>query len=199
MRKYITMILLSACIFVLAACDSHHTQPMNQMQRLHMLVDQALITAAHGANLKLEGSAQGQALLSDAGALLRRALSGPEMAMMHKGSKAMPAGMKQTHDLGDAAFDLLGLMMALSPDRENASQLRQLNAQLGIAASGSSLLLQAQSAGELKAAMQEHAHKLLDQASESFPNIQGTGAYHKLIGQLLLALGAHAQHTPDKH
>jgi len=172
-------------MFVLAACDSHHTQQMNQMQRLQILVDQALITAAHGANLKLEGSAQGQALLSDASALLRRALSGPEMAMMHKGSKAMPAGMKQTHDLGDAAFDLLGLMMALSPDSENASQLRQLNDALAIAASARMMLLQAESAGDLKTAMQQHGHKLLDQAGQSLADIKGEGAYHALVGSLL--------------
>ncbi len=190
--KYI-LCLAVACLLALAACDNggkstSYTSAMqhgDQMQALQLLVNQALVTAAHGANLKLEGNGQGQALLTEAGGLLRRAMSGPEMAMMHKGGKNMSAGMQQTHDLGDAAFDLLGLMMALTPEANNASTLRQLSDLLAIAASARMMLLQAESAGDLKPAMQEHGHKLLQQANQSFAAIKGEGAYHLLVGRLL--------------
>lgn len=197
MKKQCSMILLIS-LLALAACDSKHAQSMQQMQRLQILVDQALITAAHGANLKLEGDVHGQILLSEASALLRRALSGPEMTMMHKGAKDMPVGMKQTHDLGDAAFDLLGLMMALTPNTANASQLRQLNERLAIAASGSTLLLQSESGGDLKPAMVKHARTLLQQARLSFADMHGKGTYHKLVGRLFELLSSNAHQMPDK-
>jgi len=204
MKKQFTIMLLSTCMLMLADCDSgQKSMPRaNMMHSVQLLVDQALITAAHGANLKLETKpeigTQGQVLLAAASSLLRRALSGPEMAMMHKGKDGMPAGMKQTHDLGDATFDLVELMMDLTPNTDHASQLRQLNEQLAIAASGSAMLLQSESAGDFKPAMQEHAQKLLQQASQSFTGMQGQGAYHHLVGRLIEMLGDVAHQTPDK-
>ena len=199
MKKHFAILLLAGCLCTLAACDNKNMQSMQQMQRLQILVNQALITAAHGANLKLEGNTHGQNLLKDAGTLLRRALSGPEMAMMHKGKKDMTAGMKQTHDMGDAAFDLLGLMMALTPDTVNAPQLRRLNERLAIAASGNKLLLQSESAGNLKPVMQKHGHQLIHQTEQWFNTIQGSGAYYQLVGRLLRILDSNGQHTPDKN
>jgi len=196
------MILLSASIFALAACDSNRTQSMNQMQRLQVLVNQALITAAHGANLKLEGKpedgARGQALLTEASGLLRRAMSGPEMAMMHKGGKNMSAAMKRTHDMGDAAFDLFGLMMALSPGSVNASQLRQANESLAMAASAAMIKAQAESADDFKTPMQKHAENLLMHAGQTFAGMQGKGAYHTLVGRLLEMLKSDVHSIPDK-
>lgn len=203
--KYI-LCLAVACLLALAACNNggksaSHTSAMqhgDQMQSLQLLVNQALVTAAHGANLKLDGNRQGQALLAEASGLLRRAMSGPEMAMMHKGDNGMPAGMQRTHAVGDAAFDLLGLMMALTPDTVNASQLRRLNERLAIAASGSTMLLQSESASDFKPAMQKHARTLLLQASQSFAGIKGKGAYHMLVGRLIEMLAADTHQAPDK-
>jgi len=203
MKKKLTLTLLITCIFILVGCNNaQKSVSQTNMHSMQLLVDQALITATHGANLKLENKhesdTQGQVLLAEASALLRRALSGPEMAMMHKGEHSMPAGMKQTHDLGDAAFDLIALMMVLTPNSINAPQLRQLNERLAIAASGSSMLLQAQSAGDFKPAMQKHARTLLQQASQSFAGIQGEGTYHKLVGHLIEMLGEDTHQAPDK-
>jgi len=200
MKKQFTIMLLSTCILMLAGCDSGQKSMsrINIMHSVQLLVDQALITAAHGANLKLETKpetdAQGQVLLADASSLLRRALSGPEMAMMHKGEHGMPAGMKQTHDMGDTAFDLIELMMALTPNAADAPHLHKLNDQLAIAASAHSVLLQAKPAGDLKSEMRKKARKLLNQANQSFANIHDNGAYHVLVGRLLEML----QRAPDK-
>jgi len=198
MKKQLTIILLSACLVILAGC--HNGQPKTQakMSGVQMLVYQALILAAHGANLQLEGSGQGQALLNEASSLMRRAMSGPEMAMMHKGGHGMSAGMKRTHDLGDTAFDLLGFMMALTPDTANAPQLRQLNERLAIAASGRVMLLQSAAAGGLKPAMQEHGRKILDLAGSPRTEVQGAGSYQVLMRKLLLLLVLNGNDAPDK-
>ncbi len=201
MKKQFTMMLLSICMLTLAGCDNVQ-KPEADIHNVRLMVDQALIIAAHGANLKLEIkpeiTPQGQALLSEASSLLRRALSGPEMAMMHKGENGMSAEMKRTHDLGNAAFDLLGLMMALTPNAVNAQRLRQLNERLAIAAAGSSMLLQAESAGDFQPAMQKHARKLLQQAKLSFTDIKGKGAYSTLVGHLIEMLGKNVNQTADK-
>jgi len=70
-----------------------------QMQRLQLLIVQAISLAA----------LPGEASFRQAADLLRRAMSGPEMSAMHHGRSGMmpDAVMKLTHDLGDAAFDLL--------------------------------------------------------------------------------------------
>ncbi|MDQ6996673.1 MAG: hypothetical protein Q9M82_04330 [Mariprofundus sp.] len=200
MKKQLTITLLGISLIMIAACDNggNSTSQAKAMQPLQLLVNQALMTAAYGANLKLDGDARGQALLSDASALLRRALSGPEMAMMHKGGRGISADMKRTHDIGDAAFDLLGLMMALTPDAVGASQLRQRNEQLAIAASASSLLLQSKSAGDFKQTMQEHAQKILQMSNQPPAEMQGEGAYHTLVNRLLEMLAKAAHQTPDK-
>jgi len=198
MKKQLTIILLSACLLVLAGCNNGQPRPQVKMSGMQILVNQALVSAAHGANLQLEGRGQGQALLNEASGLLRRAMSGPEMAMMHKGGHGMSAGMKRTHDLGDTAFDLLGLMMALTPDTANAPRLRQLNARLAIAASGQVMLLQSEAAGDLKPVMQEHGRKLLELAGQPLADGQGTGAYQVLMHKLLLLLVSNGDDAPDK-
>jgi len=195
-----------ACLLALTACDNggksaSHSSAMqhgDQMQALQLLVNQALLTAAHGANLKLAGNRQGQALLTEASDLLRRAMSGPEMAMMHKGGQNMSAGMKRTHAMGDAAFDLVGLMMALSPGSVDASLLRQANESLAMAASAAIIKAQAESAGDFKTPMQKHAGNLLMHAGQTFAGLPGNGAYHTLVGRLLKMLGSDVHPAPDK-
>ncbi|MDQ6982797.1 MAG: hypothetical protein Q9M08_07330 [Mariprofundus sp.] len=201
MKKQFTIMLL--CLLTLAGCDSGQklvpqAEMANQMQTLQILVNQILMSASHGTNMKLAGDVGGQVFLADATALLRRVMSGPEMEMMHKGGQEMSTSMKRTHALGDAAFDMLGLMMGLTPETADISQLRRLNELLAVAASGNSLLLQASADGSLKSAMRQHAQKLLDQAGQSFVGVQGTGAYHALVGQLLQMLGAGNHSEPDK-
>ncbi len=209
MKRLFSIILL--CLLSLAGCDSsqesaqqadamNHASHMQskQMQPLQTLLGQALVMAAYGANMKLDGNAQGQDLLVDATGLLRRAMSGPEMAMMHKGGIGMSASMHQVHDLGDTAFDLFGLMMGLSADDTNAVQLRKANELLAMAASGHNMLLQAESAGELRPVMQKHAWKLLNQAEVALAGIEGLGEYHKLILHLLRMHGMKDHHTPAK-
>jgi len=73
-----------------------------QMQRLQLLIVQAVSLATLTDDTSSRQAAD----------LLRRAMSGPEMNAMHHGNDAhggmMPdAMMQQTHDLGDAVFDLL--------------------------------------------------------------------------------------------
>ncbi len=214
MNKQFTIILL--CLLTLAGCDSSqkpaqqadainhvgqmkhdHTQG-KRMQPLQMLLGQALVMAAYGANMKLDGNDQGQGLLVDATGLLRRAMSGPEMTMMHKGGGDMSASMHQIHDLGDTAFDLLGLMMGLSANDSNAVQLRKANELLAMAASGHNMLLQAESAGELGPVMQKHARELLNQAEAGLTEIEGLGEYHKLILHLLRMHGMKDHHRSAK-
>jgi len=103
----ILALLLVVVCMLLTACDSQQqkadgAQPGKQeMQRLQLLIVQAVALA----------SLPGETVSRQAADLLRRAMSGPEMNAMHHGDgndAALPGSMmQQTHNLGDAAFDLL--------------------------------------------------------------------------------------------
>jgi len=113
------------------------SQDSAQMQQLQLLIVQAVSLAVLPGDVPVHQSAD----------ILRRAMSGPEMNTMHHGGSAsgeakassgmdmhagmvmpastgdsMPGGtmMQQTHDLGDAAFELL----AANPQGENDMQWR---------------------------------------------------------------------------
>jgi len=84
------------------------------MQQLGMLLNQAIGMMGQGAVLKQDGKkAYADAMLAQSADLLRRAMSGPEMAAMHKGGQGQSVMMQHTHALGAAAFDLLDMMMSM--------------------------------------------------------------------------------------
>jgi len=113
--------------------ESSAVSESRQMQQLQLLIVQAVSLAI----------LPGEASMHQSADLLRRAMSGPEMGAMHHGD-AMSAGMQmqgmqmpasdggampdttmmqQTHDLGDAAFDLLAASRAGAVDEAWRSRI----------------------------------------------------------------------------
>jgi len=148
MKKLTFILSLSLC-FWLVSCDqssnmSHETESSKHghssmpMQHLTMLLEHGISMMAQGAELKLEGDAHGDVMLKQSADVLRRAMSGPEMAAMHKGGQGQSAMMQHTHALGAAAFDMLDLMMSLQVSNAPANHVR-LHHALNMAAQGANL------------------------------------------------------------
>jgi len=166
--RFLSVILSLTLCFWLVSCeqnsnisqenktseDAHHSMPM---QHLSMLLEHAISMMAQGAELKLSGQKHGDAMLAQSADLLRRAMSGPEMAAMHKSGQGESPMMQHTHDLGAAAFDLLDMMMSLDVNQapKNANILHQA---LNMAAQGASMksLAGMGMSKDIDISMQEH-------------------------------------------
>ncbi|MDQ6956948.1 MAG: hypothetical protein Q9M21_07110 [Mariprofundaceae bacterium] len=137
---------------------------------------------AQGATLKLQGDKHGDVMLSQSADLLRRAMSGPEMAAMHKGGQGQSAMMHHTHDLGAAAFDLLDLMMSLQETPVQEDDYR-LHYALNMAAQGASLksLAIMGMAGDIDQAMQQHGQTMQEGAMHLIKETSADTAYKKAV------------------
>ena len=197
--KKITFILSLVLCFWLISCDKssdipnqsmHTKQHSGSMQQLTMLVEHAVSMMAQGAELKLQGDGHGDAMLKQSADLLRRAMSGPEMAAMHKGGQGQSAMMQHTHALGAAAFDLLDMMMSLQSEDAPANHMK-LHHALDMAAQGAMLAASTGASRELTAFMQQHGAQMQQAAL----NIAGdkhadSSAYKQAVMKLLHILAA---------
>ncbi|MDX8404690.1 MAG: hypothetical protein R8K50_00895 [Mariprofundus sp.] len=180
--KQVTMLFLA--MLMLAACDKgveHAAMPGMQqddpMQHMQVVISDGLLLAVYGVNMKLDGHAdRGQELLSVAADMVRQAMSGPEMSMMHKGGHEHSPMMEQTHAWGDAAFDLIEQMMALAVDADDVKLVRQLNAMLAMTTSGRRMLLQ----------HNDHGQLLLDQAAALMPTEAGAGNAYQTVARSMI-------------
>jgi len=144
MRVLPVILSLTLCFWLVSCDKSENNQPKSRtmqsmpMQHLTVLLEHAISMMAQGAELKLSGQKHGDAMLAQSANLLRRAMSGPEMAAMHKGGQGESPMMQHTHDLGAAAFDLLDMMMSLQVNQapKNANILHHA---LNMAAQGASM------------------------------------------------------------
>jgi len=163
MRVLPVILSLTLC-FWLVSCDKNEnnkseSQSMQSMpmQHLTVLLEHAISMMAQGAELKLSGQKHGDAMLAQSADLLRRAMSGPEMAAMHKGGQGQSSAMQHTHDLGAAAFDLLDMMMSIHVDNAPKSSDVLYHA-LNMAAQGASMrsLAGMGMSKDIDISMQEH-------------------------------------------
>jgi len=197
--KFLSFILSLSLCFWLVSCDknSHtqHSADAMPMQQLGILLDQAIGIMGQGAVLKQEGKkASADAMLAQSAGLLRRAMSGPEMAAMHKGGQGESAMMQHTHALGAAAFDLLDLMMSSSA--QNISQDDEtLHHALTMAAQGASMKVSAASMNQdIGGVMQAHALQMQTSAIKlSHQAVAVPSAYQKAVLKVIGLLTEHGE------
>jgi len=196
--RILTIILSLNLCFWLVSCEqssnisqeqkamqaSHVSMPM---QHLTMLLEHAIGMMAQGAELKLQGQKyaqkHGDAMLAQSADLLRRAMSGPEMAAMHKGGQGHSPAMQHTHDLGAAAFDLLDMMMSLQANSNTFKGDKMLHHALNMAAQGASMrsLAVMGMSKDIDVAMQDHGLKMQEAAIRLSEQIPADTAYQKAV------------------
>jgi hypothetical protein len=139
--------------------------------------------SAQGGDMQLLGSKHGRAMLDKADKLLRRAMTGPEMAIMHKQGKANTGAMQMTHDLAESTSELINRMRTFSKQTGNRDSLRMLHHSIEVAATGSSLLMLGQQgmAGDIDLVMVNHGQTMLGEASKLLNDEPNTDAYSELV------------------
>ncbi len=154
-----------------------------QMHHIHLLINHALQMAAQGADMQLQGNSHGPQMLDQAENLMRRAMSGSEMAKMHQLGKAKMPLMKRTHDLADVASVLIVQMRGLSRKTENRDAMRMLNHAVEIAATGSSLIMLGQHgmAGDIDLVLVNHGQKMLGESTGLLHEVVNVGGYSKIV------------------
>jgi len=185
----LAMMGLSACDF-----DRHemHESRNNftytlKMHHIHMLINHALQMAAQGADMKLEGMDHGPEMLMNSSRLLKRAMSGPEMARLHRLGNAGKPLMTMTQELADKSVVLIEEMGRLSTGSRDKMSLRMLNHVVEVAASGSSLIMLGQQgmAGDIDAVMVNHGQVMLGEASGLLHDVSGALEYKALVNDVV--------------
>ena len=161
-----------------------------QMYHLHMLINHALQMSAQGGDMQLMGNKHGPAMLNEAEKLLRRAMSGPEMAAMHKQGQANTDAMKMTHDLADSASKLIHQMRGISKQTGNRDLHQILHLAIEVAATGSSLIMLGQQgmAGDIDLVMVNHGQSMLAEASGLLYEVPNADAYSELAQKIVKML-----------
>ena len=193
-----------ACLSLmgLAGCDfDRHEQHEAREQRgkmshtmrmyhLHILINHALQMATQGGDMQLLGSRRGPAMLDKAEKLLHRAMSGPEMAALHKQGQANKTAMKVMHDLAGSTSELINQMRALSKQTENRDALHMLHHAIEVAATGSSLIMLSQQgmAGDIDLVMVNHGQMMLGEASGLLHEVANVDAYSELVRKIVQML-----------
>ncbi|MFQ5518971.1 MAG: hypothetical protein ACE5E3_03110 [Mariprofundus sp.] len=206
--NYVAAVLLCLGMTVLSACemDRHERHQARhdisftvKMHHLHMLINHALQMAAQGADMKLQGVEHASAMMDKASNLLTRAMSGPEMARLHKSGYANKPLMKMTHGLADKSVELIEQMKALSTDNPHKEAMQMLNHALEVAATGSSLIMLGQQgmAGDIDAVMVNHGQAMLGEASGLLHEVGVSDEYSALLNEVVqLLIGIpDVQHT----
>jgi len=190
--KLFSRLIICFVLLALSACefDRHEMHDARQnlsystkLHHLHMLINHALQMAAQGADMNLQGIEHGPTMLVKSSELLQRAMTGPEMARMHKfGSSSRPL-MKITHELAERAAKLIEAMKAISTKTEDKDAIRMLNHTIEVAATGNSLIMLGQQgmAGDVDAVMVNHGQMMLGEASGLLHDITGAEQYRVLV------------------
>ena len=185
----LSLLLLSACEF-----DRHEMHDARQnlsyttkLHHLHMLINHALQMAAQGADMNLQGIEHGPAMLVKASELLGRAMTGPEMARMHKFGSSNKPLMKMTHELAERASRLIEAMRKISSKTPDQGAIRMLNHTVEVAATGNSLIMLGQQgmAGDVDAVMVNHGQMMLGEASGLLHDISGAEEYRQLVSAVV--------------
>ncbi len=186
----------------LAGCDfdrqeQHEAREQNgemshtmRMYHLHILINHALQMSTQGGDMQLLGSRRGPAMLNKAEKLLHRAMSGPEMAALHKQGQANKASMKMMHDLAGSTAELIEQMRAFSKQTVNRDSLQMLHHAVEAAATGSSLIMLSQQgmAGDIDLVMVNHGQTMLGEASGLLHEVANADAYSELVRKIVRML-----------
>lgn len=192
--KLIVLLVLMA----LAGCEfdrhevheaRHNLSYTTKLHHLHMLVNHALQMATQGADMNLQGIEHGPAMLAKSSELLKRAMTGPEMARLHKFGSHKPL-MKMTHELADKAAKLIEAMKNISTRTADKDAIRMLNHAVEVAATGSSLIMLGQQgmAGDIDAVMVNHGQLMLGEASGLLHDTMGAEAYREQVSGVVQML-----------
>ncbi|GAV21316.1 hypothetical protein MMIC_P2299 [Mariprofundus micogutta] len=191
MKRFVWLLFLPA-LLGLSACEldrhelheaRHNLSYTMKMHHIHMLINHALQMAAQGADMNLNGVDRGPVLLEKSTDLMKRAMSGPEMAQLHKLGNAGKPLMKMTHELADNTTLLIEAMKTLSTGSKDKDAIRMLNHAIEVAATGSSLIMLGQQgmAGDIDAVMVNHGQSMLGEASGLLQDVAGTSEYKTLV------------------
>jgi hypothetical protein len=186
----------------LAGCDSdrHEQHEVREQQdkishtmrmyHLHILINHALQMSTQGGDMQLLGSRRGPAMLDKAENLLHRAMTGPEMAALHKQGQANIGSMKMMHDLAGSTSELIKQMRALSKQTGNRDSLQMLHHAIEVAATGSSLIMLSQQgmAGDIDLVMVNHGQTMLGEASGLLHEVANADAYSELVRKIVQML-----------
>lgn len=203
--KSLPRVLFFLLLSWLAACDFDRQlqqESLNQrarisytaqMHHLHMLINHALQMAAQGADMQLLDKQQGKKLLAKSTELLTRAMSGMEMAKLHQQGWAGSSLMFMTHELADAAEEMILLMHQLSGEITDKDTVRMLNHAIEVASMGSSLIMLGQQgmAGDIDLVMVNHGQSMLGEASGILRGIKPVDDYSRTairIVQMLIGI-----------
>jgi len=206
--RYVVWAFACLSLMGLAGCDfdRHEQHEANayrdqishtmRMHHLHMLINHVLQMSAQGGDMQLMGNKHGPVMLDKAEKLLHRAMSGPEMATMHKQGQENTDAMKRTHDLADATSELIRQMRTLSKQTGNRDALQMFHHAIEVAATGSSLMLLGQQglAEDIDLVMVNHGQTMLGEASGLLYEETHTDAYSELVKeivQLLIGIPEH--------
>ncbi|NWF37501.1 hypothetical protein [Mariprofundus sp. KV] len=198
MRSVIRLIICLS-LLTLTACefDRHEMHQARQnlsyttkLHHLHMLVNHSLQMATQGADMNLQGVEHGPAMLVKASGLLERAMSGPEMARMHKYGSGNKPLMKMTQELADKSAVLIEAMKGISTKTADKDAIRMLNHAVEVAATGSSLIMLGQQgmAGDIDAVMVNHGQLMLGEASGLLHDTTGAPEYRLLVSGVVQML-----------
>jgi hypothetical protein len=186
----------------LAGCDSDRQEQREareqsdkishtmRMYHLHILINHALQMSTQGGDMQLLGSRRGPAMLDKAERLLHRAMSGPEMAALHKQGQANKTSMKMMHDLAASTSELISQMRMHSKQTANRDALQMLHHAIEVAATGSSLIMLSQQgmAGDIDLVMVNHGQTMLGEASGLLHEVANADAYSELVRKIVRML-----------
>jgi hypothetical protein len=170
-----------------------------RMYHLHILINHALQMSTQGGDMQLLGSRRGPAMLNKAEKLLHRAMSGPEMAALHKQGQANKTAMKIMHDLAGSTSELINQMRALSKQTGNRDSLLMLHHAIVVAATGSSLIMLSQQgmAGDIDLVMVNHGQTMLGEASGLLHEVAHADAYSELVRKIVQMLIGIPEHPAE--
>ncbi|NWF37738.1 hypothetical protein F3F96_01100 [Mariprofundus sp. NF] len=197
--RFVIRLVLCFSLLSFTACefDRHEMHQARQnlsyttkLHHLHMLMNHSLQMATQGADMNLQGIEHGPAMLVKSSELLKRAMSGPEMARMHKYGSGNKPLMKMTQELADKASVLIEAMKAISTKSEDKNAIRMLNHAVEVAATGSSLIMLGQQgmAGDIDAVMVNHGQLMLGEASGLLHDTTGAPEYRLLVSGVVQML-----------
>ncbi|MGA6993889.1 MAG: hypothetical protein WBX50_08330 [Candidatus Deferrimicrobiaceae bacterium] len=156
-----------------------------KLHHLHILLNQGISMAAEGSNLVMLAGMQttpaldrptlrhGQMMIANGRELIRRTLSGPEMASLSGRGHAASSLMQYSRELGEAMLAYMKHLEKLDVDRMSSHRTRTLqrmniilNHSLGMASEGANLIMIARMgmAGEVDRVSLEHGEGMIAHA-----------------------------------
>ncbi len=159
-----------------------------EMRHIHILVDHVVEMTAEALELARmpdrNARKQSRMLLEAARSLLARAMTGREMAELHRRGLESDPLMLAVHRLAEETRKLMDL--AERKELRDGADLPGLAHVLGMAAKGSMLVLigQSEQGGDIDTVLVNHGQEMLGQASRML-EAAGGGDYRPVVGRIV--------------